>query len=482
MVNTMKKTLKKVLKKEHIFYLGIIISFLILSTIISLKHEYWPDETNAWLIARDSSIVELFTKYLRTDGHPALFHLIIKAFQFFGLSYTNFRVISILFSTLGVAVFVFKSKFKWYLKALLPFTYFIFYQYTVITRGYCLILLLLSLIATIWEKKNEKCFLYTLLLVLLLSLESYTFLIAGSLFLLWIIDYIKEYKQNKKHNPKLLVCFAILFLSFLLTTIYVFPRNSNTYVFSRVTTFTLDRVFLSPYQLKYVIGDIICVLILTFITYVYIKEKSLKKAIELLIISLPVVGYLTLFYCSPWHFGIILILALFIIWIHELNTKIYINIFLLLVCIIQISWSVKSSIYDYKETYCPTKEVAEFLKPYLNKNYRIMGHTFYEEAINAYYEKNIFYNMEQDIGFRYLTKNSIYYNYKYDTDSIIKESPDILVTTYLGKKSEKNKDVLDYNKLQEKYDKYEFKAYTYFENTKYANMTAYVFIKKGLVK
>ena len=99
-------------KKEHILYSTVLTLFIILSIIISLKHEYWADEANAWLIAADSSLIDLFTKYLHTDGHPALFHLIIKSFQLVGLNYDNFRIISLTFSTLGIALFLFKSNCK----------------------------------------------------------------------------------------------------------------------------------------------------------------------------------------------------------------------------------------------------------------------------------------------------------------------------------------------------------------------------------
>ena len=60
-------------KKENILYIIVLILFIGLTTMISLKHEYWADEANAWLIAKDSTLIELFTKYLHTDGHPALF-------------------------------------------------------------------------------------------------------------------------------------------------------------------------------------------------------------------------------------------------------------------------------------------------------------------------------------------------------------------------------------------------------------------------
>ena len=98
-------------KKEKIFYLVIILCFIVLSVVVGSRHEPWADEAHAWLIARDTSFYTLFFKYLHTDGHPALWHLILKLFQSIGFKYENFYLISTLFSSMGVSIFLFKSKF-----------------------------------------------------------------------------------------------------------------------------------------------------------------------------------------------------------------------------------------------------------------------------------------------------------------------------------------------------------------------------------
>lgn len=455
-------------KVEYFFYSIILLLFVVLVTIVSLKHEYWADEANAWLIAADSSLVELFTKYLHTDGHPALFHLIIKVFQFFGLTYTNFRVISILFSSLGVAFFLFKSNYKWYLKALLPFTFFIFYQYTVVTRGYCLILLLLGLIANIWEKRKEKCVLFTILTILLLSLESYTFFVAGSIYLIYIIDYIKEYRETKKHNRKLLICLGVLFLSFLLTTIYVMPRSHNT--FNPIVTiyFISNSFMVSPNSS--VILEIIAVYIILFVL-VFSIRKNKEKMIEAIIIIVPVLLFLTLKYCNLWHTGIFFLVVLFIAWIHDYHKIKVFNIFLLFTCFIQIYWSISSSIYDYRESYSPAKEVADFVKTYDYKNMKIYGFEFYESAINAYFDENIFYNWNDDIRFFYWNENSNYYKVSRDVSNIIKEDVDMIIVTPLYEDFDRE-EIIKY------YDEYVFDGSTYFQTYKYESMKAYVYVKK----
>lgn len=86
--------------KKIIFYLAILIAFITLSFLIGHKHEPWADEAQAWLIARDSSVSELFTTYLHSDGHPALWHLVLKLFQFLGLQIEYFYIIPIIFSSI----------------------------------------------------------------------------------------------------------------------------------------------------------------------------------------------------------------------------------------------------------------------------------------------------------------------------------------------------------------------------------------------
>lgn len=464
--NKNNKTSSK--KKEYIFYTIILIIFITLVSIVSLKHEYWADEANAWLIAADSSIIELFTKYLHTDGHPALFHLIIKFFQFFGLKYNNFRIISIIFSSLGVGLFLFKSNYKWYLKALIPFTYFIFYQYTVVTRGYCLVLLLLSCIAILWEKRKEKCILFTIFTILLLSLESYTFLIAGSIYLLSIIDYIKEYKQTKKHDKKLLTCLIVLFLAFLLTTIYVMPRSSNTFNPSN-TIYYISNSFIIPFNASVTLKNIGTLIIIIIIGYLLVKNP--QKILETFILLTPLLCFMSYKYCNLWHTGIMFLMILFIAWIHNYHKFKIFNIFMLLTCIIQIYWTINTSIYDYKESYSPAKEIADFIKTQDYENMKIYAAEFYESAINAYFDKNIFYNWNQDVRFFYWNKNNIYYELIYDAKTLLKENIDMIIITPTYQD-------IDRKIIKKHYDEYIFDGSTYFQTEKYESMKVYVYIKK----
>ena len=473
-VYKMKETedTKFIFDKYKILYSIIFILFVVLATIVSLKHEYWTDEASSWLIAADSSIKDLFTHYLHVEGHPALFHLVIKVFQAFGMQYKDFRIISLLFSSLGVFLLLFKSNFKWYIKSLLPFTYFIFYQYTIITRGYSLTLFLLALLAILWKKRKEKCIWFSLVLILLLNLEAYTFFMAGSIYFLFIVDYILDYRKTHKHDKKYLACLIVLFLSFLATTIYVFPRSDNTF-YPAVNHFYIASAFLAEFKDPLVLKLILSLIVFAIFIIIYYKQHDKKKVFEVIILILPLFLFMKLKYCNLWHIGMFTLLALFISWIHELSKSKLFNIFMLIVCVIQIYWSASSSIYDYKETYTPAKEVADFIKTYDYKNMKIYAQKFYEAQINAYFDENIFDNYQEGIRFFYWSKKNKYYSMDRTLDALKEENVDMFVST------PKNIPI-DRDALLDEYDEYIFRGASHFEAHKCETLDTYVYVRKGI--
>lgn len=467
----MVSKMKKYLTKQNIFNISIIILFLIFSIIMSTKHEYWADEANAWLLASDLSIKDLIL-YIHRDGHPILFHLIIKLFLLFGLKYKYFSIISIIFSTIGVSLFLFKSKFKWYIKALIPFTYFIFYQYTVIVRGYCLALLLISLIAILWEKRREKCVLFTFILFLLLSSEIYLFLFAGSIYFIMLVDYFMELKKTKRIDKKYIGCLIFLFISFLLTTLYVFPRSSNTFNPNNYIDYYLSDSFITSFASPHSIKITITMILIGYFTLLYSK-LGIRKILEALIIISPILIFTIFKYSNLWHYGIIFLVFLFLVWIHKLYNYKSINILLVLICLIQIYYSINTCLYDYNNNYSASNEVSTFIKKYDYKNLKIYGHDFYSSELNPYFEDTLYFNYGK-YRFFYWDKKAEHYNYRLSYNMLKANNVDILI--YYPYQV-----TLD-DKIYDDYNMYKFPASTYFQDSKYENMTCYVFVRKDIDK
>ena len=461
-------------KKEKIIYSILFVAFIVLSLLVGMKHEQWADEAHAWMIARDTSFYSLFFQYLHTDGHPALWHLILKLFQFIGFEYKHIYIISTIFSSAGVGLFLFKSNFKWYIKILVPFSYFVFYQYTVVARGYCLILLLLSLIASIWDDRVKKCYLFTFYLILLLSCEAYTFMLAGMIYLVILYDNIKDRKKIK-NSKSLLACLIILPIFFMITVLYVYPVSSNTFGANGYLYFISDSFFTNFIEFEK-LKLLWSFAIIIFVYWCYKRDFEKKKFFEMIFFLLPVFCFLYFKYYNLWHLGILFLMFLFVLWIQKFNKSFYLNIFLLLCLMVQVYWSVSSSIYEVKNNYASSEDVANFIKKYDYENIEIYGTTFYESGVNPYFEKNIYDNWDQEIGFYYWnTKNRFY-----DVSILDKEYEMIVYSDILL--GARDDFIQNFDSIKDKYNEYYFEAYTYAENFEYEPMGTYVYVLKEVDK
>ena len=125
--------------------------FCILTCLVSFFHEPWFDELQAWAISKDTLYNILFV-IPHYEGHPPLWHLILKCFSFFNVPFEyGLKIPNLLFMFGAVFLLIFKSPFPKPVRLLLPFTYFIFYQYSIISRPYSVFCFALFLVAFLYR-------------------------------------------------------------------------------------------------------------------------------------------------------------------------------------------------------------------------------------------------------------------------------------------------------------------------------------------
>ena len=116
--------------------------------IISLFHEPWFDEVQAWMIARDASLYELLFVIPHYEGHPALWSLLLAVPAKLGVPFEiGLKAVGLVIYAALVYLILFRSPFPWFIRYSLPFSYFIFYQYGIVVRPYGLSILTLLLLA-----------------------------------------------------------------------------------------------------------------------------------------------------------------------------------------------------------------------------------------------------------------------------------------------------------------------------------------------
>lgn len=460
--------MKKDIVIKNISKVLIIVSFIVLAIIVAGKHEPWSDEAQSFLLARDNTIGEMF-KYIKYEGTPGLWIFIIKIFILLGGTYETFWILPIFFSVIGLIIFEFKVKCPWYIKVIFPFTYFIFYQYSIVARSYCLVFPALMAIAWIYNKRFEKPILYSIILLFLMNISAHTLVIAGSLFLIFIIDANKDKKLKDK---KVIIATILIFIELLLTFLYAVPasdcpNNGNgganlLHVFSEATLGSNFNILLE---------FIISVAVLMISIYETDNAKD-YQVIEFILLFFPVTLIFLIVIYQGWHIGIIwLLLFTYFIITDKINTRKLVKILVLLICITQIYWTISSVIYDYNNKYSASRDVATFLKENNYEEKTIYGLGYSVTGINPYFEYNLWENRNTSKSFMLWSKNRDYMTNK----ELIEGKADIYVvsTFYLHLYD----DVIEEIENQE-YEKYEFYGHTYIKTAIYEPEGYIVYIKK----
>jgi len=451
-------------KVKFLFKLLIIGLFLIFSILVASKHEHWSDEAQSFLLARDNSFLEVF-KYIKYEGTPPLWVLVIKIFISLGGTYKTFYILPIIFNTIGLVLFLYKVKVPWYIKVLFPFTYFIFFQYTIVARSYCLVFPMLMIIALIYKKRFDKPILYSFILFIFMNISLHTLMIAGSLYLIYIIESIFN---NKIKANKVKIGLVLMFLMFLLTTLIVYPASDcNFGVGIRVSLFRVLTEATIGSNLNVFLETLFGIIILV----IFIVSLKKEKLVNFIILLLPVSFVLMFVAFQIWHVGVVwmLIFSYFIISGAIMDSKL-IKIFVVIVCLVQAYWNVSSVIYDYNNNYTGAYEAYEYLDSYVNDNYKIYGFGYSKTAINPYFDKNIFDNKLTDKSFHIWINGSKEMNLMevFDSNIDIFVISDFYKNEYLPLIS-----FLEYNN----YKKREFKGFSYIKDHIYETQGFIVYQK-----
>lgn len=396
-----------------------LIIYLLGVCTVSFFHEPWFDEAQAWAIARSGSLKEILFEIPHYEGHPPLWHLILVPFAKLGAPYElSLAVVNIFFMTLAVAVLLFKSPFPKLIRCLLPFNFFLFYQYGVVSRPYCILVLAIFLAAVCYKNRNEHPVKYLLCLTLMCAIHSMGIIIAGAFCIVWLCEiFAEKYRAGKLvtvFKDKRCWLMASLLILVLLIIVEIFPHY-NTYTPSSsntdelfsfnfsistllrfmliITEATVGQMPPGPqYIYDYISLIPLCALsFFLFALCCMLFCKNKKLSIFLLTYTL-FASFCVLLYSSVHHMGLVMILLIYLFWIIldengrielpkffvslynsvDNALKIAIKIIAFLPLIVPITWTGASSYLDIRYPYW-LNEAADFIKEYDLEDYRILS-------------------------------------------------------------------------------------------------------------
>ncbi len=437
---------------ENRWKTGTFLIYLVLLCVAVARHEPWFDEAQAWLLARDAGFVELMVKYLRYEGTPGLWHILLIIPAKLGLPYVSLNIISALLSAIGAYLFMQYSPFPLVVRILYPFSYFAFYQYGVVARSYSLIPLLLFSIAIIYRDKMSRPILFFSLLILLCNVSFHGLLIAASLALMHAFNVNRDWDGIKPHTRYGNLTALMLFGGVILLIKLQLKLPDDLIAVAGIK-YDINKIFEKslPVALNSLaVSDLIISTKKDFVSNLpeIFSEFTMAVTIIWLIIRrrlilflIPVAALLlffTIVYVNAWHMGIVFFIWLFVLWISFENAgaktdkstryvKSIITYALVITLTIQSCWTINSFVYDFNNSYSASRETANYIKEGQLDNKKIYASNFHSISILPYFPGNIFcnYNNRKQPSFWIWSHQNSMYREPYLATDIY--DPDIIV-------------------------------------------------------
>jgi len=472
---------------KYKIYMHIWSLYLVLALSLAFWHEPWADEAQAWLIARDSSMSDLLFRVIRYEGSPALWHLLLMIPAKIGMPFEIINIFSVLIASTGIFALLKNAPFHPVIKILLPFTFFLFFQYSVIARSYVLVPVLLFVLASFYRSWPRKILKFILLIGFLANVSAHAAILSVAIFMHCFADIIKKWTElndTDKRKYIFAACTYIILLALALVQMYpaddcYFARgikpDMRTFVASSVRI--MSDALISNYALDgFKINSYIDCIRYVFITFVFVVFAVwfLWRKV-LLLYSVPTFGLLILFhfkYYNVWHQGILFVFFIFVLWISidkETEFSLYqftkqqscfnyspfknrllpqmMNILLGIICVTQIYWSANVLLYDINNPYSGSKKAARFLKANGYNSYEITGLEFKSIAIQPYFTNNIFGNINpgSNKGFWWWSYNN---GYDMDIESILDDKPDVIIDSIITRRENPPRIIEGYNVVE----------------------------------
>ncbi|WP_157151265.1 hypothetical protein [Brachyspira sp. SAP_772] len=375
--------------------------FYIVFIIVGIyHHEPWRDEGQAWLIARDLSLLDIFLQ-TGPDGHPFLFFFIIKSFTFLPF-YPTLHIINAIFMLISVYFLLFKNiKYGWLTQFFMIFNIMVMYEYPVVARNYGLAFMLYIFILYVYEYKYIKTTRYVILIGLLMNTTVVGTSIAfvESFFFIYKILSKKNNIFLKKKMRDIIILYFFLSLILYQVLIMMYNRSGIFSFIKNIEHFYYLALFIVVFS-ACLFGLIIYLKINN--KFVLPKISYKKEFIFKLFLTLVFLFSINAFYkLADRHVFLFIMYLIFLVNYYNKNqsSSFRLNLSILFVCIICYLYyfDINRYIYDIKNDFSFSNKAVQYIR---ENNYDdkekyiiIVNNLHYlSGSISPYFKEKIIYD------------------------------------------------------------------------------------------
>jgi hypothetical protein len=426
-------------------------------------HEPWADEAQAWQIVRSLRPAQIF-HILSYEGHPGLWYLCLWVLSRLHVGYAGMRWVAGAIGFAGVAVLVAASPFPRFIKLLLPFTFYLAFQYAVVARSYVLSPLLIFLCAYFWPHRLQRPVTIALCLGLLANVAAHAAAISGGFAIVYLVDlWLGRRPPTLRASAGRLSSAAVLLLALYGISIWaalpakdaggaafvIKPNSAQTGALAAQQS-QLPPRYARPepehgnlvgwlaWKVNSRLAELTEGLIQPFwlgcVFWVLLSWKLLRTRKLHYLIPAVFLVVLSHIYAFFWHSGLMLPCVIALLWmtwpaqhLPFLKLPLYEQLpllMLLLIAAVQISWAEFAFQFDREHDYGSGAATAAFLRPYVISHASMIeiGNDFLSVGVQPYFDSKVFMNQPQAY-YWWSTHNPSKLRY----EQLLTENPEIVV-------------------------------------------------------
>lgn len=428
----------------------VFIAWLAMFAWTMAHHVPWVDEAQGWLVARDSSLFDLFNTRLRYEGSPGLWHLLLWILCRMHVSFTAMRGIVSVVPAAGIYVFLRYSPFPAIVRIVLPFSFYLGYQYAIVSRNYIAAPLLIFVCAVLFAKPARNLISLAIVLGLLSNLCAQGLVISAGFAAMIALRLWREKKAGSGSMPiqRLVAACACLCAFWAVSVWSTRPASDDIYTPAWRATHLEKKPAASgaapapalsagqasagmtaeneaetatrpeghgtlhhaaerfEESVTYGLSNFWPVSLAAW-CIVAVFLVSGKNALDLLPFLLLQVLF-EFVAARPWHFGMVLLALVAVLWTDwpdwpiepEENSRAAVwgailSVVLVVIAAEQCFWTVRAMRTDLAGKYSGDRDAAEFLAGQIPGK-TLAGFQYYSIGILPYFSSNIFENQPKE--------------------------------------------------------------------------------------
>jgi hypothetical protein len=409
-------------------------------------HIPWADEAQAWLIARDASLREIFATDLHYEGSPGLWHLFLWILCRMHLSFTAMHWISAIIPVIGIFVFLRFSPFPAIVRITLPFSFYLLYQYAVIARSYVAVPLLVFVIAILFAKPSRNLLSLAVVLGLLANLCPQGFCISLGFAVMLAVRLWRHPTPDSGllTTRRLAAAGAVLGALWIFAVLTSSPTRDNRFMpewdpayvqqhraerqeaaveFRAMASESdaahfhgYNRLKRTEYRFANAItaglsnSSLVSLLFVCILAAFLWSRKNLPDLLPYILLQVLfwyVAGH-------AWHLGNLFIAVLGILWVNwpakkttnDAAWRAILSTILLVVVVEQCFWSVRALRTEATGKYSGDRDAAAFLAGHMAGS-TMAGFGYHSVSVLPYFRSNIFENQPKEAFWHWKSKDYV---------------------------------------------------------------------------